>query len=250
MKYKICVPLQVKSSNIGELQILIDKVLRDAPDLMEFRFDYIDEIQSITPQFVDELISTVQSKVPIIFTLRDHKEGGKIKMGNKKRLEFLKTLILSQPNYLDIEMNTEKNVLTEIINLAFQNKVNLIFSYHDFDKTPSFEDVTHQAQMFINRLSEDFDLDTQKVEHVIIKMIFTAKSFEDNFIPLKLCKEILKKRVQAISFCMGSKGIFSRIMCLLNGSFFTYGSIVEETAPGQISIYSIREALKMFKLDG
>jgi 3-dehydroquinate dehydratase-1 len=250
MKYKICVPIQVKSSNIGELQILIDKVLRYTPNLIEFRFDYIDEIQSITPHFVDELKSTVQSKVPIIFTFRDHKEGGKIKIENKKRLGLLKTLILSQPNYLDIEMNTEKNVLSEIINLALQNKVNLIFSYHDFDKTPSFEDVAHQAQIFINRLQEDFELDTQKVEDVVIKMIFTAKSFEDNFVPLKLCKEILKKRVQVISFCMGSIGIFSRIICLLNGSFFTYGSIIEETAPGQISIYSIREALKMFKLYG
>ena len=45
---------------------------------------------------------------------------------------------------------------------------------------------------------------------------------------------------------MGTLGIFSRILCVLNGSFLTYGSVVEETAPGQIKIKDIRDSLSLF----
>ena len=61
MKYKICVPIPVKSSNIDELKPLIGKTLRYAPNLIEFRFDYIDDIQFITPDFVYELKAIVLS---------------------------------------------------------------------------------------------------------------------------------------------------------------------------------------------
>ena len=46
---------------------------------------------------------------------------------------------------------------------------------------------------------------------------------------------------------MGTLGIFSRILCVLNGSFLTYGSIDEKTAPGQIDITNLREALNVLQ---
>lgn len=247
MKYKICVPIPVKSSDIRELKKLINQTLRYNPNLIEFRLDYINDIKSITPFFLNELKSTVQSNIPVIFTFRDHKEGGITKIDGRKHLEILKMLILSQPNYLDIEMRIEKNFLTDIINLAYQNKVKLIFSYHDFDKTPSFEIATSQIQNFMNQLSAIFGLESPKVERFTLKMIYTAESFEDNLIPLKLCKDLTKKNIQIISFCMGKLGIFSRVLCVLNGSSFTYASIIEETAPGQINIENLRTALKIIK---
>ncbi len=40
---------------------------------------------------------------------------------------------------------------------------------------------------------------------------------------------------------MGELGIFSRIMCTLAGSFLTYASFEEKTAPGQLNIKKMRE---------
>ncbi|MFX0080330.1 MAG: type I 3-dehydroquinate dehydratase [Candidatus Hodarchaeota archaeon] len=247
MKFNICVPIPVKSANIIELKSIIENSLRSNPNLVEFRYDYIDNVKKITQDLTNELISDVQPKIPVIFTFRTHKEGGKIEIDEKLRLEILKTLILSQPNYLDVEMNTEKRNLGEIINLANQNNVNLIFSYHDFDKTPSYDTLSNQIKDFLNRLREEYGLDSQNREKIILKMIFKAQNFEDNIIPLKLCKEISKQNMKIISFCMGDLGIFSRILCVLNGSFLTYGSLVEETAPGQISINKIREVLDVIQ---
>jgi len=247
MKYNICVPIPIKFANILELKSIIAKSLRSDPNLIEFRYDYIDIVQQITQDFVNELLANVQPKIPVIFTFRDHKEGGQMKIDETIRFEILKTLVLSQPNYLDIEMNTEKRILGEIINLANHNDVSLIFSYHNFDKTPSYEIVYDQIKNFLDRLREEYGLDSQKMEKIILKMIFTAQKFEDNLIPLKLCKVITEKNMKIISFCMGTLGIFSRILCVLNGSFLTYGSIDEKTAPGQIDITNLREALNVLQ---
>ena len=40
---------------------------------------------------------------------------------------------------------------------------------------------------------------------------------------------------------MGELGIFSRIVCPLAGSFLTYASFEEKTAPGQLNIKKMRE---------
>jgi 3-dehydroquinate dehydratase len=40
---------------------------------------------------------------------------------------------------------------------------------------------------------------------------------------------------------MGTSGIFSRLTCIFAGSFLTYASLKEKTAPGQINIAKMRE---------
>ncbi|MFX1281370.1 MAG: type I 3-dehydroquinate dehydratase [Promethearchaeota archaeon] len=249
MKFNICVPIPIKSANIIELKSLIEKSLRSYPNLIEFRYDYIDNVKHITQDLTNELLSDVQAEIPVIFTFRTHHEGGQMQIDEKMRLKTIRTLILSKPNYLDIEMNTEKRMLNEIINLANQNNVHLIFSYHDFDKTPSYETVSNQIHNFLDKLGEEYGFGSQNIENIIIKMIFTAQKFEDNIVPLKLCKEISKQNTRIISFCMGDLGILSRILCVLNGSFLTYGSFVGETAPGQINIKKLRDMIDVLRED-
>jgi len=247
MKFKICVPIPIKSANILEFKSRIENVMGSNPNLIELRYDYIDDVQKITQSFIKEVLDNVDPKIPVIFTFRSHNEGGKIKIDEITRFKILKTLVLSRPHYLDIEMNTEKRFLKEILNLASQNDVNLIFSHHNFDETPSYEVISDQIEKFLEIMREEFSLDSKRLEKVILKVVFKANSFEDNLISLKICKEFSIRKTNIISFCMGTLGIFSRIHCVLNGSFLTYASIVEETAPGQIDITSLREALKVLQ---
>jgi 3-dehydroquinate dehydratase-1 len=72
-------------------------------------------------------------------------------------------------------------------------------------------------------------------------MVFTAQSFEDNLTPLRLCRQFSNSNQRIISFCMGPLGIFSRINCVLAGSYLTYAFLEEETAQGQINIEKMRE---------
>jgi 3-dehydroquinate dehydratase-1 len=131
--------------------------------------------------------------------------------------------------------------LGELITLAQQNGVNLIFSYHDFNGTVSFEEARNRIINFESRVSQELHIERQVFENFIYKLIFTANSFEDNFTPLKLCKEISSSKKRIISFCMGSLGIFSRIICIITGSYLTYAFLEEKTAKGQIQIEKIKQ---------
>ena len=163
MKFKICVPIPIKSANILEFKSRIEKVMGSNPNLIELRYDYIDNVQKITQNFIKEVLDKINPKIPVIFTFRDHKEGGQVNIDGMTRFDILKILILSQPNYLDIEMNTEKRYLAELIDLANQNDVKLIFSYHNFNETPHYEVIADQIRGFIEILENEFGLDSKRL---------------------------------------------------------------------------------------
>lgn len=241
MKFNICVPIPVKAGNLKESEATIKKALEAKPDFVELRLDYISDIRFLTKEFAIRLLNLVQPTTPTIFTFRDFSEGGQMKVDNKERLEVLKDLIKARPEFFDIEMNSDKYVLEEIISLAKQNKIKLIFSYHDFKKTPSYEKANEIIEKFTNNLTNNLNVEHEVIIESVYKAIFTAQSFNDNLIPLKLCKSFSQKGRKVICFCMGEMGIFSRIMCVKAGSFLTFGSFEEQTAPGQLSIQKIRE---------
>jgi len=245
MKYKICVPIPIKSVNISENIDLINNVKDLNPNLIELRLDYIDDLQHITKDFVTNLLIHTQPKIPVICTFRDFSEGGKVKIGISDRVKLLKTIIEAHPTYIDLEMHIENKILSELIQLASQNETNIIYSYHNFEKTPSFNEVSSILDTFLNRLKNQIQIEPKTLEKCIFKLIFMAQSFEDNLIPLKLCKEISSKELRLISFCMGDLGLFSRIFCNFSGSFLTFSSMIDKTAPGQININDLREILQI-----
>ena len=95
MKYNICVPLPVKSVNISEIATIIKNAVSLEPNLIELRFDYIDDIEKITKDFITNLLSRIQPKIPVICTLRDYAEGGIKKIKAPERLRLLKLIIES-----------------------------------------------------------------------------------------------------------------------------------------------------------
>lgn len=241
MKFNICVAVPIQSSDFKQIETIIKSILKENPDFIEFRFDYIENTQTITKEFGKKLLRLVQPNIPAIFTFRDYSEGGQIKINDENRLEILKTLIEAQPEYLDIEMNSAKFILEEIIFLAIQNNINLIFSYHDFEETPTYEEGFAIIDSFMNKLTSKLIVDSKIIRQSIYKAIFTAKNFEDNLISLDICKSFSKEGHKIISFCMGDPGILSRLMCVKVGSFLTYGSFEDKTAPGQINIRKMRK---------
>jgi 3-dehydroquinate dehydratase type I len=243
MTFNICVPTQIKSVNLDEISASINNAVRLNPTIIEFRFDYIDDVQNLNAESVKDLLGLVPRKIPVIFTFRTFKEGGKMKMDEKDRIKIIKKLIEARPYYLDIEMNTEREIIIEIVNLALQNKVNVIFSYHDFEKTPAYEIAYNNIQNFVIKLTTEYGFSLDEMQGSLIKVIFKANSLQDNLIPLLLCKKTSVGTLKIISFCMGNKGIFSRILCVLSGSFLTYASSDEQTAPGQINIQLMRDLL-------
>jgi len=241
MKFNICVSIPIKNTSIKEVKPIISNAIKSKPNLIELRFDYISTIKTLSMVFVRDILKIINPHAAVILTLRDSSEGGQLKINQKERFKILKMFIETKPDYIDIEMNADQNSLSEIINFASQNEVKIIFSYHNFEKTLSFDDTIKLIKNFNNKLIQDLSLDSEVLEDIIYKIIYTAQTFEDNLIPLKLCKELSNSNQKVISFCMGPLGIFSRITCILAGSYLTYTSLEEKTASGQINVNKMKE---------
>jgi len=240
MNNRICISIPITSEKLRANLKLIKKALKADPDFIELRFDYINDLTIINQNFLIPLVELIKSNCLCIFTFRSFKEGGKIEIEEAMRLEILKDLIKAKPDYLDIEMQTEDFILSQVIPLVINEKVNLLFSYHDLYKTAPLDEAQSRINLFIHRLKDKFKLDMSIIEIWIYKLIFTAKNFNDNLIPLNLCAS-LSNKFNIVSFCMGKKGIISRIFCTKFGSFLTYASLEKKTAPGQLKIEKIRK---------
>jgi 3-dehydroquinate dehydratase-1 len=244
MKYNLCIPIPIRSASIEEVKPIIDKAIRSKPNLIELRFDYISSVKILSMELLKKLSSIIQPHNPVIFTFRDYSQGGQIQINQDQCLKIYNMFIKVKPNYIDLEMNTDNKILDEIINLAYQNSVKLIFSYHNFENTLSFNEATDLIHKFNTKLIQELSLDSEKFEGIINKVVFTAQNFEDNIIPLRLCRESSNAK-KIISFCMGPLGIFSRITCVLAGSFLTYTFLEEQTAKGQINIEKMKEVYEL-----
>jgi 3-dehydroquinate dehydratase type I len=97
----------------------------------------------------------------------------------------------------------------------------LIISYHDFDRTPTLEEL---KKIVGEMLAKGAD---------ICKVVTKALTVEDNLIPLRLLAE---SQAPMIAFCLGKKGRISRIMAPQFGSLISYVPPTADfvTAEGQI----------------
>ncbi|MHA1319620.1 MAG: type I 3-dehydroquinate dehydratase, partial [Promethearchaeota archaeon] len=142
MKYKICIVIPIKSADLNINKQIIETALEKSPDLIEFRLDYINEAKFITCSLLKEMMAVIPPKIPIILTFRRKQEGGQYDLSVNERLDVLRHLIEVKPDYIDIEINSESKILKNLIDLAYDNKVKLIFSYHDFEKLVTYEETT------------------------------------------------------------------------------------------------------------
>jgi 3-dehydroquinate dehydratase-1 len=175
----------------------------------EWRLDYLGTID------VDKIGDAIEGK-QVILTIRPTWCGGKFQDESTRR-EYLMKIIQLNPFFIDLELHTEG--IEELVKCAQQHEVRYILSYHNFRETPPLE-ILHSLYGEANRF-----------DPYIIKIVTTANSLEDN---LTILRFNLETESNIIAFCMGNKGILSRIFCIQYGSVFTYGG--EDIAPGQLSM--------------
>ena len=221
MKYKTCISIGEKTPNKIKQTL---KIALKKSDYVEVRFDFL-EIEKI-PETL-EMIKNDLNK--IVCTLRSIKEGGKFSGDEKERIAILKLIAEYNPFLLDVEFNTlKKNSL--LAKYLTSTKVNLLVSWHDFNKTPNSEELEKKKKQ-MSRFSNN------------VKIVSTAKSTNDSTRMLELYRK--KEKMNLISFAMGDLGRISRILCLYLGSPFTYVSLKKAIAPGQFSIDEVKKIISL-----
>lgn len=212
-KTKIVVPIML--TELAELEKVSVSDYRTA-DIVEWRADFLsaDEILEMAPKFFEKF---KESK--ILFTLRTVREGGNIQVSEKKYLQILKEILTYNPAYIDVEFFTHGPSFAALKD--FRDK--MVLSYHNFDEVPI--DLT-------NRLIKMHEEGT-----AFVKVAVMPERECDVLDLLQITRDMtLEYGDHFISMAMGDLGRLSRISGYLTGSCWTFASLENSSAPGQISL--------------
>ena len=212
------------------------------PDLFEWRIDGYGNVEDLSDsiQTLKEVRANIGS-IPLILTCRIDSEGGLKKIAQDIRLDLIQAAVQSKYlDIVDIEMCNETAFIEEIKQTAKRNEIKLIFSYHNFDNTPDEE--------FIYRKL----LQAQDMGADIAKVAVMPKDYHD---VLTLLSATLAARTEGIkipivTMAMGHEGGVTRVVGGLFGSDITFANGKNASAPGQIPIESLRQAMiPLYEID-
>lgn len=162
-----------------------------------------------------------------ILTNRMKEEGGAFKGEEEERVKIIREC-LAEADYVDLELRMKG--LKEVVEEARKAGTVVIISSHDFKATPGEEEM-------LGILKKEF-----KAGADIAKLAVKAESTDD----LLRVLAVTKKASELGEVCiisMGKAGRLSRIAAPLFGSALTYGYVTKPTAPGQLSIRKLKQAL-------
>jgi 3-dehydroquinate dehydratase/shikimate dehydrogenase len=180
-----------------------------AADLIEIRFDRL--LSAELPVLLDHL--KAQAPVtPLIATYRSEDQGGPASISVGLRKTFWQNV---GNDFWAADQ--EEDVFHPVDRIP-----NTILSYHDFAGPAA------DAEDVIQRLSAK--------EPSIIKYAYMARDVTDTIQVWESLKIARDNDQLAVVIAMGEAGKISRILGPAHGSQWTYGSIDEQTAPGQVSL--------------
>lgn len=175
----------------------------------------------------------IQTDLPVILTIRKEKEGGVFKGSEAERVACIEDA-MKLADAIDIELRMEEEKREEIMGEAKKNRIPVILSYHDLNKTP--EEDAMKAM-----LEEESGAGAG-----MAKLAVKANSMEDVFKLLKVTREMSSRlSIPICTISIGELGKISRIAAPLFGSAISYGYVTRETAPGQLSVSQLRQAFEM-----
>jgi 3-dehydroquinate dehydratase I len=193
------------------------KAISLGADILEFR---IDAIEDPDPDEIQQLIKNIN--YPTIATNRMQSEGGFFNGSEKERISTL-IKAAKYADIIDIELQTDDKLRDKVIKASKST----IVSYHDFQKTPSFEEL----------------LDVVKKEKEIgniAKFAVMPNNYKDTLTVLNVLSEVQN----TIGIAMGNLGKYTRIVAPIFGSPITFASIDNESAPGQLDINNTKDILR------
>jgi 3-dehydroquinate dehydratase type I len=216
----ICVSVQAHDTPSAMEKIARAGVLAD---LVELRLDLI-----CGPQ-AEVLVAA--SKVPVIATVRSRREGGR-GMGLHRTMDLLMRARGAGAAYVDVEFGLPKEARRTLIREAGPGRV--VLSSHMTGTTPP----SAALKNLLDRMACE--------DAAIIKIVTRACGPED---PVRVLSLIPKARAMGIgisAFCMGWKGMLSRILSLRLGATLGYAALDErdKTAEGQIPVRLMRLVLE------
>ncbi|MDE4039411.1 type I 3-dehydroquinate dehydratase [Acinetobacter pittii] len=231
---KTIVPITAKTKEQALAQAQVIANTADA-DLAEFRIDLL-SFASDTKQVIalgHELKKILGNK-PMIATIRTKNEGGQLEISDvdygKTYQAYLKNPFM---DWLDVEMFRDQKVVSEIVQKAHQKKVLVVMSNHDFQKTPSQDEIEKRL------LKQD------QMGADILKIAVMPKSKQDVFTLMNATLKVSQQTTKPLlTMSMGQLGTISRVATANMGGSYSFGMIGQASAPGQIDVTKLKQILQ------
>lgn len=232
---KICVPIV----GVTKEDIIKEAKTFDAipVDVVEWRVDWFEHVFEI--EKVKETLAELREAlkdIPILFTFRTSKEGGEKAIEPEAYAKL--NIAAAESGYVDlvdVEAFTGDEVVKEIIEAVHQHGVKVVASNHDFDKTPKKDDI-------VGRLCK-----MQELGADIPKIAVMPQSKEDVLTLLAATEEMNRKHADRpiITMSMAGTGVISRLCGEVFGSALTFGAAKKASAPGQMGVEDLAQALSL-----
>lgn len=179
-------------------------------DFLEIRLDGVKEmtLPEVWPQ-------------PMIATARLSEEGGRGSLNVQERKELLEKAIL-WASAIDIELRSFDE-LQETIDFARAESVQIIASFHDFEKAPSFTEL------------KKILLQAEKQRADFLKIAVTLRTEEELQELLLFQQDSSLSSVRVATMGMGVLGVRSRQLLVKAGSALMYGWVYQPQIEGQWS---------------
>ncbi|HGQ9140171.1 TPA: type I 3-dehydroquinate dehydratase [Streptococcus pneumoniae] len=213
--------VSVMPRSLEEAQALDATRYLDA-DIIEWRADYLpkEAILQVAPAIFEKFAGR-----ELVFTLRTRSEGGEIDLSPEEYIHLIKEVAqFYQPDYIDFEYYSYKDVFEEMLDFP-----NLVLSYHNFQETP---------ENMMEILSELTILNPK-----LVKVAVMAHTEQDVLDLMNYTRgfKTLNPEQEYVTISMGKMGKVSRITADVTGSSWSFASLDEVSAPGQISLASMKK---------
>ncbi len=193
---------------------------------LEIRLDAIGHLD------IFDMFGSIPAKM--IAACRRKEDGGIFRGKEAERILILEKSIQSGHfDLVDVEMGTAAVDLIK----KYKNQ-KFIVSYHNIEQTP---DPINDIYKELTDISGGY----------FYKLVPYARSISDNLKIKKILQKSRSSGIPLISFCMGARGILSRIFSICWGSKAVYASLFRgaTTAPGQLAYMEMESFYRSGKID-
>lgn len=222
-------------------QLCLDELIKykDYIDIVELR---IDQWENFVIKNVDTVIQQLRGlnlDFKILVTYRTSNQGGKGNVEETTYIDILKLLIeYAQFELIDIEwsgaINTDQ--YAQLITDAQEKNLNVVLSHHNFEETPSLEEIKFIYYKMQKLAPQYLKLAVMPNNKEDVLHLLEAMSVTSDNTPYKV-----------IGISMSHLGLVSRVAQGVFGGSISYGCLGEPQAPGQIHVKALKQQLEFYQ---
>lgn len=211
------------------------EIARVKADMCEWRADCFSDV--LDRQAVGETLGDLRrvlGDIPLLFTFRTSGEGGSRECSLQEYEDLCQLAAASGlADAVDVEIMAGDDLVLRLITNIHAQGLPVIASNHDFQATPAREEILARF------------LKMQEMGADVLKMAVMPQSPADVLALMSSVSEMVEihARKPVVAMSMSGLGAISRIACESYGSAMTFGSLGKRSAPGQIPVAELRQAI-------